>query len=357
MNKKILYVSLLFLYQTTHTQETIDQNTSTVFFNGILDKSSQVDRYIRSKAIITPITTAPFEDLKKPTGKNLNTALHYIGNYFDKPINRINMHMGQSGDIKIAEDVCKNQKNPFILYGFSRGGAVAVSAAAASGPLLQALIIEGAPYDISRIAYVTKCQLGIPFDHKKVFSYIFPLYDPSHKLNAEAIKNIHNKNLPVLIIHSQPDSAAPITEALRYYTHFKREGFTNVYLVRLPEGMHGRVITHPKMAPFYLAALHSFYKAYNLPYLQKYARFDASQLKKIFQPNVFDIEKEIQKDEARLQSLYEESKQRNFTIGAALAAIALAGTAAIKWFSQPKKDNEEKENTTEDDEALATYTA
>ena len=350
MNKTILYISLLFLHQAAQTQEVTNQNTSTIFFNGILDKSSQVNRYIQSKAIITPITTAPFEDLKKPTGNNLNTVLHYLGNYFDKPINRINMHMGQSGDIKIAEDICRNKKTPFILYGFSRGGAVAVSAAAASGPELQALVIEGAPYDISRIAYVTKCQLGIPFDHKKLFSYIFPLYDPSHKLNAEAIKNIQNKNLPVLIIHSQPDSAATISEALRYYTHFKREGFENVYLVRLPKGIHGRVITHPEMAPLYLAALHSFYKAYNLPHLEKYARFDISQLKKLFQPNVSTIEKEIEKDDAYLQSLYEESKKRNLTISAALAAIALAGAATIKWFSLPQ------EKATDKDEKSYAYT-
>ncbi len=327
---KILYI-LFTLHISLYAQESTSQATSTIFCNGILDKPSQVDRYTQSKAIITPITIVPFEDLKQSTGKNLNTALHHIGSFFGKPINLNSMHMGQSGDIQVAEKICLEQNDPYILYGFSRGGAVAVSAAAASGPLLQALVIEGAPYDISRIAYVAKCHLGIPFNHKYLFSFMFPLYDPLHEINAQAIKNIKNKALPIFILHSIPDSAVAISEALRYYAHFKHEGCENVYLIRLPEGRHGKVITNPNMAPLYLEALHSFYKAHNLPYLEKHARFDLCQLKKQFQPNVSDICKEIETDNASLSFVYESSKIRNTIIGA-----TLAGIAAIRYIAKPK---------------------
>lgn len=342
MNKKA-FLSFVLLAQGIYPQESSTENTSTIFLHGILNNQSQLDHYKAAEAIITPAQAAAFDDSQKPTESGLNTTLYTIGSIFGKRINRAKMFMGQSGDIKIAKDICKNHTQPYILYGFSRGGAVAVSAATINNQNLKTLVIEAAPYDISRIAYVAKCYLGIPFDHKNIFSYVFPSYNPLHNLNAYAIKKIRNKNLPILILHSEPDIAATISEALRYYVHFKHEGFENVYLVRLPEGDHGRVITNPKMGPLYLEVLHSFYKAYNLPYLEKHARLNAQDLKKYFQPNVANIEKEIAAHEAILNSIYRSSKKRNLTIGAAITAISVATIAAIAWATRSKsKESDEK---------------
>lgn len=324
MKKIYLIVFALYsLHISLCAQEGTVQTTSTIFLNGIVDSCQQVERYKDADAIITPATMAPFADLQTPQGYTFNTALYHICNFFGKPVNRNAMFMGQAGDIKVAQETCNQETDSYILYGLSRGGAVAVSAAALNTSELQALIIESAPYDVSRGAYVAKCYLGIPFDHKQAFSYIFPAYDPYQEINAQAIPNIENKDIPIFIIHSETDSRVDLSESLRYYAHFKHEGFANVYFVRLPEGKHGHVITNPKMAPLYLQALHSFYKAYNLPYLEEHAQLDAQQLKEQFQPHVSDIAEEIKKDDENLITTYEHTKTRNIIGLAALAAVGL----------------------------------
>ncbi len=326
MNKihKILFALLTFSI-FSYAQEDTSEKISTIFFNGIASYKNQIDAYKNTEAIITPAIIAPFKDLQAPTDYSFNTALYHICNFFGKPINRIAMYMGQNGDIQVAEAICKETDNAYILYGFSRGGAVAISSAALNDSKLQALVIEGSPYDVSRGAYIAKCHLGIPFNHKQLFSYIFPAYDPCQEINAEAITHIQNKDLPIFIIHCQIDARIGVLDAFRYYSHFKHEGFTNVYFVTLPEGKHSDLITNPNMAPLYLQALHSFYKAHNLPYLKQHALYSIQELQTLFQPSVSDIENEINKDNAYLATTYENAKARN-CIGISvtlLAAVAL----------------------------------
>ena len=319
---KILF-ALCALHISLCAQESAAQKTSTIFLNGIVDSCQQVERYKDADAIITSATMAPFADLQTPQGYNFNTVLYHVCNFFGKPVNRNAMFMGQEGDIKVAQEVCNQKADPYILYGLSRGGAVAVSAAALNTLELQALIIESAPYDVSRPTYVAKCYLGIPFDHKQAFSYIFPAYDPYQEINAQVIPNIENKDIPIFIIHSKTDLRVDLSESLRYYAHFKHENFKNVYFVELPEGKHGHAITNPKMAPLYLQALHSFYKAHNLPYLKEHAQLDALQLKEQFQPHIANIVEEIKKDDTQLVAIYEQAKTRNIVGLAALAAAGL----------------------------------
>ena len=325
---KQLYLTLSTLcafHISLCSKEKTNEKISTIFLNGIVDSYQQVERYKKADAITTQTTIASFADLQNPKDYSFNTALYYICNFFGKPVNRNSMFMGQEGDIQVAQETCNQEPNPFIIYGLSRGGAVAVSAAACKETQeIKALIIESAPYDIARPAYVAKCNLGIPFDHKKLFSYIFPAYDPNQPINAQAIASIENKEMPILIAHSQADSRVDLSESLRYYAHFKSQGFENVYFLQLPEGKHGYVITNPKSAPLYLQALHSFYKAHNLPHLEKHAQFNKEQLKKHFQPNVCDIKEEIQKDDQRLETIYQQAKTRNI-ISASLAALVTVG--------------------------------
>ena len=78
-----------------------------------------------------------------------------------------------------------------------------------------------------------------------------------------------------------------------------------------------------------MQALHSFYKAHNMPYLEEYAQFDTQQLNELFQPNIFDIQQEIENDDQKLENIYQQAKKRNI-IGASLAAIVALGLYCYK---------------------------
>lgn len=73
-----------------------------------------------------------------------------------------------------------------------------------------------------------------------------------------------------------------------------------------------------------MQALHSFYKAHNLPYLEKYAQFDAQQIKELFQPKLSEIQKMIEQDDQNLKTMYQNAQTRN-AIGMSLAALLAIG--------------------------------
>jgi dipeptidyl aminopeptidase/acylaminoacyl peptidase len=57
----------------------------------------------------------------------------------------------------------------------------------------------------------------------------------------DAIKNIHNKDLPILIICSQEDTLVPWTSSYRLYTECLKQAFTNVRLFIAKHGGHCRI--------------------------------------------------------------------------------------------------------------------
>lgn len=66
-----------------------------------------------------------------------------------------------------------------------------------------------------------------------------------------------------------------------------------------------------------------------MPYLEEYAQFDTQQLKELFQPNICDIKQEIQNDDQKLETVYQQAKTRNI-VGASLAALLALGLYSYK---------------------------
>lgn len=131
---------------------------------------------------------------------------------------------------------------------------------------------------------------------------LFPAYPKNSQPPIQAIKNIQNKKLPILLIHSATDQKVPVVHSYQLYQEFKQQGFENVELVILPEGRHGYILQDEKIKPLYLQAVHNFYKKYQLPYDTTWTqqefdwtKYDPSNLQNFIKFYEKNIEKKYQK--------------------------------------------------------------
>ncbi len=269
--KKLLF-SLLFLPYILHSENI------TVFAHGIVDDASQSQRF--QKVITTPQFIAPnFADALTPSGINFNNFLHTLCLHFDKKVNRNAMFMGQKNDISIIQATIDNinPNNKIILYGCSRGAATLVSYLGIHNPKnIAALILDACPANMPETIEMVLAQLGInPAHCNSIFSYIFPQYNPKLAIPPiQALQNIQNKNLPILLLHSLEDKKVHFTNSLKLYQKFIDAGFQNVHICLLPHGKHSFLLQDDRVKDYYTMIVHSFYKKYNLPYDQEIETLD-----------------------------------------------------------------------------------
>ena len=281
----------------------------TVFAHGIVDGPTQIQRF--QKAIATPKATAvQFADSKPAKGLGLNGIIGQCTKLFGKTVNRNAMYMGQRADITaIYKTMAKLPANQsVVLYGCSRGSATIINYLAKYNPKnVSALVLDACPASMHDTIAPKLVKLGIhPTNSLSIFTTLFPAYPANSITPIQAIKNIKDKNLPILLIHSKDDASVPFEHSLMLYKEFKDQGFANVHLVSIFKGKHSFLLQNEAVKPLYLKAVHTFYKKYDLPYDKAWATETSDK----YIPDMKTIKKVISAYEARIQKVYTIQKKR-----------------------------------------------
>ncbi|NBV40851.1 hypothetical protein EBR77_03320 [bacterium] len=296
MDKKIYLFCMVCTPMLSTHQEPI-----TVFLHGITANQTQSAKYI-DKTIISPCIAPNFPDTEPVDGTSLNSLVWRISNLLGKPVNREKSYLGQTQDIEsISSEI--PQENPFILYGVSRGGTAALRYIAQYNPKnLKALIIESAPHDVSHKSLEILQSLRLNVDHKQLMHTLFPAYNPQEPTILECIQNIKNKDLPIMIVHSQTDARVSFQQSVELYYALRLAGFSHIFLVPLPQGNHTFIIdSESDESIMYLTAVHSFYKLYKLPYKHEYALLNQQQLQTLYQPEAATINSLFAQEATKLE--------------------------------------------------------
>jgi pimeloyl-ACP methyl ester carboxylesterase len=322
---EIFMKKLLFFFSILHLQP-LSASWNTIYAHGIVDDQTQMQRF--GDAISTPKATAvEFCDAHNATTWDLKSCIGSLASKaLKKPINLANMNMGQGDDIirlrKAIENAPKNDQ--ISLFGSSRGAATIINTVAENNPTtVQALVLDATPCDIPAIIKPLLAKFIInPNYSNPIFRFFFSAYPKDSIPPIQAIKQIKNKNLPILLIHSKTDQKVPVHNSYKMYQEFQRQGFTNVHLVILPDGKHGYPLQDEKIKPLYLQAVHSFYKKYNLPYNATWTNqnfdFDASR------PSMQEMQDAIMAHETKIIQTYQSrAGKRNFVISAITVALMI----------------------------------
>lgn len=299
----------------------------TIFAHGIVDNSSQVHRFFQAIDTSSPITAINFPDACKALDWGINGCIGSIcSTLLGKNINRAQMHMGQGPDIQTLHDAVNKLAidEKIILYGCSRGSAAIINYVAQHNPSsIQAIILDACPADIPSSIKPTLAKLGINPDHSDaIFHMLFPGYPTNSVPPIQAIKDIKNKHIPILMLHSKTDLRVSSLDAYRLYLEFKKQGFTNVHLVMLPDGKHSFLLQSDDVKSMYLEAVHSFYKAYNMPHNPEWTQlpFDLNR----HMPSEQEMTEFIIAFEENVQTIYQNNVHRNQIIVGSILAIILA---------------------------------
>jgi hypothetical protein len=261
LHNKYIVIFLLSLQAHSFAAE----QPTTLFCHGIVNDKEQV--HLFENFIQEPYLSFNFSDAMPAEDWDLNSFIYQAGLLCNKKINRNNMAMGHGIDITtLYEQINPNKE--YILYGLSRGGATIVKYLGEYNPTnVKAIVIDSAPADVVQSVYDFQKNLGLIVssdrnDLESTFHQLFPAY-PINSLSAvNSITNITNKDLPILIVHSQEDTRVHISSAWQMYLQFIQAGFTHVYLCELKQGRHG-FITKGNDKDIYLTTLHNFYKKYD----------------------------------------------------------------------------------------------
>lgn len=321
MKKALIIFSLIHLQQ-------ISANWHTLYAHGIVSNPNQMQHFI--EAISTKQKTAvQFCDAIPATDWDLNGCIYsLVSLILGKKVNREKMCMGQGADIETlynaVEELPPDEK--IILYGYSRGGAAVINYLAQHNPKnIAALVLDAAPSDIPASIAPTLAKCGInPKYALTVFCKIFPAYSKNSIPPVQAIKQIQNKNLPILMLHSKTDQKVVVQNAYKLYQEFKAQGFTNVHLVILSDGRHSFLLQHETAKSRYLQAIHTFYKKYNLPHNATWTwqSFDLDS----HTPDMQEMQTSIHEYETEIVQTYRAATKRNTlvaTITTTIVAVIL----------------------------------
>lgn len=317
---------LLILFFLIHLLSTpIQTHLYTIYAHGIVDKPCQVKRFL--PAIITDANhtkCVTFQDTQRETGYGINRLISEITTYHKKTINRSKMHMAGPEDIKELHTTILKiaEHDNIVLFGCSRGAATSINELGQNNPKnIVAVILDASPSSMPETIHPILANLGVHHSYDKtVFSILFPQYHQDIITPLQSIKKIQNKNLPILLIHSQDDSKVPYHHSLQLYKEFLHNGFNNVYLATIPQGRHAFLLQDSTVKDLYLQAVHSFYKKHNLPYNEQYAKDDMTQYKL----EISQVESQITIALNSLQNQYEQNKYKNLIIMTVFVVISAA---------------------------------
>lgn len=305
-----MFLTLFFLI--TLVSAPIHAHVYTVYAHGIVDTPYQVKRFW--PAIITDTSytkCVAFQDVQKESGYGINRLISEVTTSKNKPINRSKMHMAGPQDIKDLHETIIEipESDKIVLFGCSRGAAAAINELGQNNPNnIAAVILDASPASMPETIHPILAALGIHHSYDKtIFSILFPQYHKNLSTPLQSIKKIQNKDLPILLIHSQDDFSVPYHHSLQLYKEFINNGFRNMYLVTIAQGKHAFLLQDPRVKHIYVQAVHSFYKQHKLPYDEQYANADLT----IYQPDINYIEEKITQAQNTLRIQYEQNKYRN----------------------------------------------
>lgn len=291
------------------------QSHKILFCHGIISNENQLNLY---PSQLLPFSSSfNFEDAQATKGYNVNNIIFKICNLFNKPVNRAYMHMGYGNDIQTLQSNI-NPKEQTILYGLSRGGSTIINYLAQHNPSnITGMILEATPCDVVNAVQSIQYATGIPFAPTRflqeiVFKSAFPSYKLKTNATIDRIQNIKNKELPILIIHSQDDTRVHISSSWKLYAKFKNLGFKKVYLCELTTGKHGFYTQGP--------CQHNMHNAIQL-FIEATKSSDFTTMPTSLSPNMQKIKLKLTKYQQETITQYTRKKIRNCII--LLTAISL----------------------------------
>lgn len=223
----------------------------------------------------------------------------------DNDYNARYVNLGQTRDIQCLAHACNRTRQhlpdckEIVLLGVSRGSAAILNYAALYPDAPVKAIVAEAPFD--HLKNIVKHLLKrfhlswMPFSKKIGMKLAQQRF---HDLNINGLFPINtvtkiNKNIPILLVHSQKDAVIPITSVYTLYIALRTSGHDHVYLLDLPSGDHGKLMFSSN-ALAYQNVVHAFYKKYNLPHHAQSA-YKGEKILKYCQPTIQEIKYRLYK--------------------------------------------------------------
>ena len=189
-----------------------------------------------------------------------------------------------------------------VLGGISRGAVAALNTAALNPEEFAAnvsCIIADSPFDSFNnvVKHLLKrFHIGwIPFSRKLAIRYVkktFPQFDINGIFPINIVHFIP-LDMPIMIVCVESDKTIPSKSYCMLYTLLAQTGHQHVYLLKLAAGNHGKLIMGPE-GEVYQNAIHAFYKRYNLPHEEQFAK-KGEPILRFCQPNLQDMKKYVKK--------------------------------------------------------------
>lgn len=257
MKKNILFsifivCSMMHAQTVFHPSITQHNKVTVVFAHGIVDYEGQAYDYFKQSfpnhIKKFPTSTRYLFDLEIES--LVSVQFNDAGLGITKFIKARLSTLGQGLEIeciKNAYDQYNLKDHEAVIFcGPSRGPAAIINFIAKYNPENAAALILENPYDsvegcikvrslpepIKRLLYWFVCT---------VFKY---RHDGEHPI--EQIKNIKNKNLPIIIICSEQDNIVHWKSSENLYKAFITNGFTNVTFVKAKLGKHAKILWGPE---------------------------------------------------------------------------------------------------------------
>lgn len=310
-----MFLKVFFLISSYFfSSSIISSDVTTVFTHGAYAHPGQAKRFHPAFSNVNNVTAVKFSDSQSETSWNpLNRALSFI---IKKKLNvdfaPSKAHFGYGKDIDAIQETMENKvSGPAVLYGCCRGSVASMNYLAKAGddPKVKAMVAEATPVNVSENYNNLFANYGIPTSvSERLFKTIWSAYPSDSKTTLQAVRDIKNKELPILLLHSKEDRTFPFFNALQLYSEFKKQGFSNVYIAPL-KGAHAWALRDDKEN--YLKAVHSFYKHHGLPYNEKYGTEDMKNYS-------YDFDKAqqvIKKSKQNLQNKIQNEQQKMFPWG------------------------------------------
>lgn len=308
MKKYILFFSFIIYYSsyTFSVQYQLLKSNSTssiayLFAHGLAANQTQAIKlfkpHIQESILYGPTAIFDFPDAKKEEN-----------DYHAKYVN-----LGQTRDIQCLVHACNRTRQKLakcegvVLVGVSRGSAAILNYAALYKNAPIKAIIAEAPFDHlkSIVNHLLKrFHLSwMPFSEKIGMSLAakrFPDLNINGLFPLNTVSNI-NKNIPILLVHSQKDAVIPITSVYMLYRALRASGHNHVYLFEIPSGDHGKLM-FSRSALAYQNVVHAFYKKYDLPHHVQSAH-KGERILKYCQPTMQEITYRLYRKSIKLQQI------------------------------------------------------
>jgi hypothetical protein len=238
------------------------------------------------------------------------TEYKIIGYNTTGKYDRLNIDLGQGNCIRSFEEQLETDPNAkgkkLVLFGSSQGTATLLNWLATKSPEDQNKLIAGITLQAvlgtgnrailhtveecisSKVTYLPFARAWLPWIAKG----LYPTYNPFGKSVLGSANKI-SKDIPIMILHHVKDFQLSINDARELYCKLRENGNNNAYLMEVNHGvpMHTEILQGFRFPQQRQAAIHAFYKKYNLPYSQEFDtnNVDLSPL----QPDVAEVKQKI----------------------------------------------------------------